>query len=310
MIRSGPRLAGAVLAGMLAGAAPALAMDHSERRHTLAAAAWLAPGSDPAQVLTAAPRECSAPPTDPDTAFRVAVGRAAFRDPRRLGGQAARMGLSCQACHRNGHGNPAFHLPGLSDEPGTVDATHALFGPARGDGAHNPVPIPSLYDRAPAGPFGRHDPLPDLRAFIRRVIVEEFSGPEPDAVVLDGLVAYVERLETPCADAPVPVTADAALADIQAMLRMALGAQDSQSEAGRAALVSGARSALAGVHERFPDHPGVQARLAGIGRMLGGDLDPAQALAALETLAPDILAAEPDSLYRPSGFGNPSSEVH
>ncbi|MGF7473737.1 hypothetical protein WFJ45_23635, partial [Salmonella enterica subsp. enterica serovar Minnesota] len=70
------------------------------------------------------------------------IGRAAFNSPLLLGGQAARAGLSCASCHRNGRGNPDFHFPGISGAPGTADVTASLLSSHRGDGQFNPKPIP------------------------------------------------------------------------------------------------------------------------------------------------------------------------
>ncbi|MFL6729987.1 MAG: hypothetical protein ACJ8EZ_08675, partial [Sphingomicrobium sp.] len=64
--------------------------------------------------LTTQPPECLAWPADTAQRSSVAVGRALFRSPLLLGGQAARAGLSCASCHRNGRSNPHFHFPGIS----------------------------------------------------------------------------------------------------------------------------------------------------------------------------------------------------
>jgi hypothetical protein len=105
-------------------------------------ARWLAPGAV-YQGLTREPSECFARPTDPAERRRAEIGRAAFRTPLLLGGQAARAGLSCASCHRNGRGNPDFLFPGLSGPPGTADITASLMSSHRGDGRFNPKPIPT-----------------------------------------------------------------------------------------------------------------------------------------------------------------------
>ena len=109
----------------------------------LRALRWIAPTADPA-VLTRAPHECVRAPRAPDQALLVEVGRAAFRTPVVLGGQAARAGLSCDSCHRNGRGNPDFRFPGVSGAPGTADVTSSLFSSHRGNGVDDPKPIPDL----------------------------------------------------------------------------------------------------------------------------------------------------------------------
>lgn len=189
-------------------------------------ATWIAPGSDAVRVLTVEPAECLAPPEDRETAHAVEVGRAAFRSPFLLGGQAARAGLSCESCHRNGHDNPDFHLDGLSGAPGTADVTSAHFSTVREDEAFNPVPIPSLVDSANKQAFGTTAPVPSLRVFIDSAIREEFQGADPAEPVLDGLVAYIAHLKSSaCGDAEtVPVTEDTFLKDIDRALDAADGA--------------------------------------------------------------------------------------
>ena len=125
-------------------------------------------------------------PADPAERARIEVGRAAFRTPLLLGGQAARLGLSCESCHANGRGNPAFRFPGLSGAPGTADVTAPLMSARRGDEVFDPRPIPDL---AAPGKVARVRGDPALGAFVRGLIVEEFDGREPPPAVLDGLVA-------------------------------------------------------------------------------------------------------------------------
>ena len=55
--------------------------------------------------LTTLPPECVAWPVDKQQRHMVEVGRSLFRSPLTLGGQAARAGLSCASCHRNGRTN-------------------------------------------------------------------------------------------------------------------------------------------------------------------------------------------------------------
>ena len=86
---------------------------------------WVVKGADPGRALGSVPTECLKPAPDPATALRIEVGRAAFRTPVLLGGQAARAGVNCETCHRDGRANPDFLFPGISDTPGTVDVTNA-----------------------------------------------------------------------------------------------------------------------------------------------------------------------------------------
>src|SRR5688572_17121534 len=109
----------------------------------LRAARWL-PQERQAHALTHEPTECLSSSADVQTVRRLAIGRAAFRTSLLLGGQAARAGLSCNSCHRNGRGNPDFQFRGFSGAPGTADVTSSLMSSHRGDGRDNPTPIPDL----------------------------------------------------------------------------------------------------------------------------------------------------------------------
>lgn len=160
----------------------------------LRAQRWLAAGTDPVRALSREPMECLASPRAPERALSVEIGRAAFRSPTVLGGQAARAGLSCEACHRAGRTNPAFVFPGVSGPPGTADVTASLFSTHRGDDIFNPKPIPDL-----SGPKARLkvDQAPQGRAlegFIHGLVTEEFDGAEPPPAVLQGLADYVRAL--------------------------------------------------------------------------------------------------------------------
>ena len=88
---------------------------------------WLAPGADVVARLTRSPGECLAPGDDDQARYLIAIGRAAFRTPFLLGGQAARGGLSCNACHIDGGDNPDFFLRGLS---GALHIEPLNVGPA------------------------------------------------------------------------------------------------------------------------------------------------------------------------------------
>ncbi|MCR5878641.1 M48 family metallopeptidase [Phenylobacterium sp. J367] len=145
----------AVLAAALAGGASlSLAADAPPLR----AMRWLSPGADPVRTLATQPVECLRPPAGLEDALSVEIGRAAFRSPLVLGGQAARAGLSCESCHRNGRGNPDFLFPGASGPPGTADVTLSLFSSRRGNGVHDPEPIPRPRRPARGAEGGRTRP--------------------------------------------------------------------------------------------------------------------------------------------------------
>lgn len=214
----------------------------------IAEARWLAPGAR-IRSLTHAPPECLRMPADPEVRRSIAIGRAAFRAPLLLGGQAARVGLSCAACHRNGRGNPAFSFPGLSGAPGTADVTSSLMSSHRGDGAANPKPIPDL---AASGRISRDGASGELERFIRGLIVEEFDGPEPSEAVLRGLADYVRAMDLKaCPPSETRITLSSLTAE-------ASEAADGAIDAARAGdgetvrlLVAAARSTLGRMDERF-----------------------------------------------------------
>ena len=284
----------ALLIVLALGGAAALAAEPPLR-----AVRWVAAGRDPVAALAFEPTECLARSGDP----AVEVGRAAFRTPLLLGGQAARAGLSCASCHRAGRDNPDFAFPGLSGRPGTADVTSSLMSRKRGDGLANPRPIPSLV--AP----GKVDRGADTRAledFIRGLVVEEFDGAEPPPRVLAGLGAYVRALRPescPRADRQAAALArdlDAALRAVRAA-ESALAAGD-----GPAArlLIAAARSELGAIDERYAGLAEPQRQLESADRALAAAMnegDPRPRLAAWRGDAPrwsrPLRRAEGRSLY-------------
>ncbi len=240
-------LIAAALGLSLAGAADAPALPLREAR-------WLAPGAL-FTGLTRQPAECLAMPADPAERRRVAVGRIAFGAPLLLGGQAARAGLSCASCHRNGRGNRDFLFPGLSGAAGTADVTSSLMSKKRGDGTINPRPIPDLAG-PPAKRIVSRDPQGRaLERFIHGLVVEEFDGPEPAPAVLDGLAAYVRAIRPEaCRGTSAPISLAARLDEAERAVRLA---RDSDP-ATRRLLLAAARSALGAVDERFR-LPGLEA---------------------------------------------------
>jgi hypothetical protein len=215
-------------------------------------ARWLPDARQP-HALTHEPTECLGRTNDPRTAKRIEIGRAAFRTPLLLGGQAARAGLACSSCHRNGRGNPDFHFPGVSGAPGTADVTSSLLSSQRGDGLANPVPIPDLS--GPVHAISRAAADPALATFIRGLIVEEFDGPEPSALTLDSLVHYVRAL-SPQACPPEPerrIRVAHYLDDARRAARAAQLALDAHDPATARLMLAGARHALGLIDERYVD---------------------------------------------------------
>ena len=190
----------------------------------LRALRWLAPGADGARILTQRPVECLAIPAGADAAYQVEVGRAAFRTPLLLGGQAARAGIDCETCHRGARTNRDFDFPGLSGAPGTADVTTSLMSSHRGDGIDNPKPIPDLGGPKDKFKISQAPDSPDLDRFIHGIVTQEFDGAEPPPAVLQGLAAYVRALSPgacpPTASEAVRVGAD--VADARRAVRAAL----------------------------------------------------------------------------------------
>jgi hypothetical protein len=221
----------------------------------LRAMRWLAPGADRVRAMTTRPAECLAMPRAADAAYAVEVGRAAFRTPLLLGGQAARAGVSCETCHKGAHTNADFDFPGVSGAPGTADVTDSLFSSHRGDGIDNPKPIPDLggpksalkVDQAPGGRA--------LESFIHGLVTQEFDGPEPPAQVLDGLAAYVRALSPDaCPKARTqPITARGYIEDARRAVRTARLAVARGDRATAALMIGSARSQLGMIYERYAD---------------------------------------------------------
>lgn len=216
----------------------------------LSEARWLAKGA-PADKLLSQPGECIAWPASPTLNDSARIGRAAFRAPLLLGGQAARAGLSCSSCHRNGRDNPDFHFPGLSGPPGTADVTASLFSSHRGDGRFNPKRIPDLADRTRAK-ISRDHRSKDLRDFIHGLIVEEFDGPEPPPAVMEGLLDYVRFMDSAECEKAAPITLSATLGDVESAIGLAEERMALSGDAATARfLVGAARSTLGRIDERF-----------------------------------------------------------
>src|ERR1700749_1253082 len=127
--------------------------------------------------------------------YMVVLGDVAFNSPKVLGGVARQIGISCGTCHVNGATNARFYIPGLSTGHGTFDTTSAVFNPKTDDSVLDPLTIPSLRGAHLLAPYGHDGRTLSLRDFIRNVVVNEFSGPEPPPQVLDALVLYVDDID-------------------------------------------------------------------------------------------------------------------
>lgn len=229
------------------------------------AARWLAPGVDRATALGSMRTECLTPAQGPEQAYLIEVGRAAFRTPLLLGGQAARAGIACESCHQGGRGNPDFFFPGLSGAPGTADVTSSLFSSHRDDGIDNPKPIPDLSGPKDHLKVSQDPGSPALRSFIHGLITEEFDGAEPPPQVLAGVAAYVRALSpSACpSQARQPLHARDFAANAARAARTASLALQHKDPATAVFLVGAARTQLGLISERF-DQPGSGAARAAL----------------------------------------------
>lgn len=266
VVESGRRSALGLALAALSGFALA-----ADARLPLRAMAWVPPNADPVRIFATAPTECLRIPTDPAQALSVEIGRAAFRTPVLLGGQAARAGLSCESCHRAGRDNPDFQFPGASGPPGTADVTLSLFSSHRGNGVHDPRPIPDL-----SGPRDRLKVAhPALPGFIRGLVVEEFDGRDPPPAVLAGLTAYVAALgPAACPARPrAPETPGALMDDARRALRAAEASVTAGDAPTAVLMLAAARARLFLIDERYGGQPALVARL----RAADGELRDLQA---------------------------------
>ena len=254
----------------------------------LRAQRWLAAGTDPIRALSREPTECLAPPQAPERALSMEIGRVAFRSPTVLGGQAARAGLSCEACHRAGRTNPAFVFPGVSGPPGTADVTDSLFSTHRGDDVFNPKPIPDLSGPKARLKIDQASQGRALEGFIHGLVTEEFDGAEPPRAVLQGLADYVRAL-SPDACPRGPGRA-VSLGGLMADVRRAVAAAETLAARGdrpaAVVMVQAARARLFLVDERYagpalkPERDRLRAAdraLAGIAEALRRDAPDARA---------------------------------
>jgi hypothetical protein len=277
---------------------------------------WLAPSADPAVALTRRPTECLGKPADAENAYLIELGRAAFRTPLLLGGQAARAGIDCETCHRGGRNNADFDFPGVSGAPGTADVTTSVLSSHRGDGIDNPKPIPDLSGPKSALKVSQDPASRALETFIDGVVTQEFDGDEPPPAVLKGLAAYVRSLGPAACptSATEDVTAAGALADVRRTLAAAFAALDHGDGPAAALMVASARSQFGDIDERYAG-PSLAAQRQVLERA-AADLAAAQSdarrglasartdltawFAAEPAWSRGVIAAAPASLYDPA----------
>jgi hypothetical protein len=281
------RLGAAALAVAILAAGALAASDQPPLR----ALRWLAPEADATRGLSTTPGECLAPPADPEAALAVEVGRAAFRDPMVLGGQAARAGVACETCHRSGRNNPDFLFPGISGAAGTADVTSSLFSSHRGDGIDDPRPIPDLGGPKAALKVAQAPQARALEPFIHGLVVEEFDGPEPPASVLAGLAAYVRALNPAAcpAAATQALTPEFYLDDARRAVRTAETLAGRGDRDGALVMVAAGRARLGLIDERYPG-PALADQRSALRRSDAALAAAAQALRTGDRRAPAALA--------------------
>jgi cytochrome c peroxidase len=157
----------------------------------------LPPGSNinkqlprPRQILNMAERGVD----ESDTPL-IALGDMVFDSSFIFGEPARSMGISCNTCHNKGVTNPGFTVAGLSSRSGGMDVSNNFFAPHANNGHFDPLDIPDLRGIRFTAPYGRNGRFSSLREFSRNVIVHEFNGPEPDPVIMDAMIAYMNEFD-------------------------------------------------------------------------------------------------------------------
>jgi hypothetical protein len=272
-----------VLAASAIAAAPDLDAIHAAR--------WLPPSADRARALGSIPTECLTPAGDPEAAYRIEVGRAAFKTPLLLGGQAGRAGLACDSCHESGRTNPDFFFPGVSGAPGTATRA-ALLSSHPSEGIDQPKPIPDL-SAAKASLKVDQDPKSGaLEPFVSGLVTDEFDGAAPPPAVIDGLAAYVRALSPAAcpAEARQPLTPAVYVDNARRAVRVARQSLARDDRPTAVFLTEAARSQLGLIFERLdqPDADQARAALKAAALELAAD---AEAIRRGDPAAGDRLAA-------------------
>jgi hypothetical protein len=125
----------------------------------------------------------------------IALGDMAFNSSHILGEPARSLGITCNTCHNKGATNPKLFVPGLSERPGGIDVSNSFFAPHANNGRFDPLDTPDLRGIRFTSPYGRNGRFPSLREFIRNGIMHEFNGPEPDSLIVDAMIAYMNEFD-------------------------------------------------------------------------------------------------------------------
>jgi len=271
---------------------------------------WIQPDTDVVRVLSENPAECLS-----ETAAvnpEILLGRAAFRSPFLLGGQATRQGFTCQACHTQGQTNSHFFVVGLSEDPGTADVTNFHFSDDLGDEVFNPSLIPSLSDEAQGV---NYDPQSaELEALVTRLITKEFNGETPHPRVFSALVSYLRALDLKYCPAAVKdsftlqgeALMDYNIDSISNTFKV-LGTADYPAIP-KQFMIASLRHDIGNIYKHYPGVNSLQADLKNLGQLLNarqGDVGQARLIEASETwadLAPELKSKYSKSLFNPSAI--------
>jgi cytochrome c peroxidase len=144
----------------------------------------------PRQILNMAARGVD----ESETAL-IALGDMAFDSAEIFGEPARSLGINCNTCHNKSITNPNFFIPGLSARPGGADITGSFFAGQLNNGHFDPLDIPDLRGIRFLAPYGKNGRFESLRDFSRFAIVNEFNGDEPDPMLIDAIVAYMNEFD-------------------------------------------------------------------------------------------------------------------
>lgn len=268
---------------------------------------WIKPGADIVQTLSVNAAECltEAASNDPN----VYLGRAAFRSPFLLGGQATRQGLTCQACHMQGQKTSNFFIEGLSGAPGTADVTNFHFSENLGDDVFNPAPIPSLADDVRGVDYNPESR--DLEKLVTRLITKEFDGDAPHPDIFFGLLSYLRALDVKAcgvAEAESPKLEGRDLLDyhIKSLTQtFDLVMTANYEEEPKQFMIASLRYELGNIYRHYPNSNSLRVDLEALGRVLSartgsvGDASLVEARELWESIQPRLEKDYSKSLFHP-----------
>jgi len=254
---------------------------------------WIGESVDPVAHLLSEPATCLV--VEGDAA--VVRGELLFKSPLMLGGQAAKSGISCAACHRNGRGNPDFTMVGITGSPGTADVTNGFFSKHRADKTFNPVFIPDLASVEGRTRVSRIDPGA-LEIFLTGQVVEEFDGASPNHAVIADLAAYVRALDD--GHCKPGRTKPQTWQDEVTLLRSGARHINSIKLASSNSYVDAMRAALGRLNARFPGSRSLVARerLIELSRQLSKYPNASVSQRDLDMLEDALRQQEDNSLYQ------------